>query len=699
MEVFSLVGKIAVNFSDAISKIDKVTDAADDAADSLNDVSDAAEDSQNPIRGSGNAASDADGKFSAWQMTLANLAANAIQGIINKVVELGQKIGEFAASSVSNFAEFEQLAGGTELMFGEAAEYVMQQSERAYRTVQMSQNDYLQQVNGFAVGLKTALGGNEQAAAELAHKIITAEADIVAATGNSQEAVQNAFNGIMKSNYTMLDNLQLGITPTKEGFQEVIDKVNEWNAANGRATNYMIDNLADCQAALVDYVEMQGLAGYASNEAGSTIQGSWSSVLALFENIKTKVGEQLAPVVMGFLQQLSGWMDTVDWDAFAAKLGESFGKLTEWIGSIDFTTFFDAGIQGVTSFIEKLGDLIEKIISIIESITGFMDTLQTLWPIILGVATAIGTFSAALKIVDIIKNVATALKALWAVLAANPILAIVALIAGLIVYFVNLWNTNEEFRNKVIEIWNAVKTAISNAVSAIKNAVTNAWNAIKNTVTTITEGIKNTATNLWNGIKDAISNAVEGAKNKVTNTLNAIKSTFSTVFNGIKSFLSPVVDWLKGIFNFEWSLPHIKLPHFSISGSFSLNPPSIPHFSVSWYKQAMDDGMILNQPTIFGFNPKTNQFLAGGEAGSEAVVGTESLVSMIRDAVSGEDGEVVEVLTFQLERLFDLLSYYLPALASLKVLLDSGALVGELVADMDDELGNRYKQKERGVLA
>lgn len=699
MEVFSLVGKIAVNFSDAVSKIDKVSNAADDAADSLNDVSDAAEDSQNPIKGSGNAASDADSKFSAWQMTLANLAANAIQGIINKVGELAQKIGEFAASSVSNFAEFEQLAGGTELMFGDAADYVMQKSEEAYRTVQMSQNDYLQQVNGFAVGLKTALGGNEQAAAELAHKIITAEADIVAATGNSQEAVQNAFNGIMKSNYTMLDNLQLGITPTKEGFQEVIDKVNEWNAANGNATHYMIDNLADCQAALVDYVEMQGLAGYASNEAGSTIQGSWSSVLALFENIKTKVGEQLAPVVMGFLQQLSGWMETVDWDAFAAKLGESFGKLTEWIGSIDFTTFFDAGINGVTGFVEKLGGLIEKLISIIENMSGFMDTLQTLWPIILGVATAIGTFSAALKIVDIIKNVATALKALWAVLLANPIVAIIALIAGLIVYFVNLWNTNEEFRAKVIEIWNAVKTAITNAVNAIKTGITNAFNAVKTTVTNIFEGIKNTATNIWNGIKDTISNAINGAKNTVTNVLNAIKSTFSTVFNGIKSFLSPVVDWLKGIFNFEWNLPHIKLPHFSISGSFSLNPPSIPHFSVSWYKAAMEDGMILNEPTIFGFNPKTNQFLAGGEAGSEAVVGTESLSSMIKEAVAGEDGEVVEVLGFQLDRLFELLSYYLPILANLKVVLDSGALVGEIVGEMDDSLGDRYRQKERGVLA
>lgn len=105
--------------------------------------------------------------------------------------------------SVDGYAEFEQLAGGAELMFGDAYKTVMQNAQDAYSTVQMSQNEYLQQVNGFATGLKTALGGNEQAAAELSHKIIKAEADIVAATGNTAENVQNAFNGIMKSNFTI----------------------------------------------------------------------------------------------------------------------------------------------------------------------------------------------------------------------------------------------------------------------------------------------------------------------------------------------------------------------------------------------------------------------------------------------------------------------------------------------------------------
>lgn len=203
-------------------------------------------------------------------------------------------IGTLTKSAIENYADYEQLVGGAELLFGDAYDYIAEKAKNAYSTVQMSQNEYLEQVNGFATGLKTALGGDEQAAAELADRIITAEADIVAATGNSQEAVQNAFNGIMKSNFTMLDNLQLGITPTKEGFQEVIDKVNEWNKANGNATKYQIDNLADCQSALLDYIKMQGLSGYASMEASKTISGSVASMKSAWSNLVTGIADENA---------------------------------------------------------------------------------------------------------------------------------------------------------------------------------------------------------------------------------------------------------------------------------------------------------------------------------------------------------------------------------------------------------------------
>lgn len=235
---------------------------------------------------------DSENKTSTFADVLkANLASGAIIAGVKKLAGVVADVGKAAYTS---YARYEQLAGGAQLMFGDAYDFVAEKARNAYETVQMSQNDYLQQVNGFATGLKTALGGNVQAAAELADKVITAEADVVAATGNTQEAVQNAFNGIMKSNFTMLDNLQLGITPTKEGFQQLIDKVNEWNAENGEATAYTIDNLADCQAALVDYIEMQGLAGYAANEAAGTIEGSTASMKAAWQNLATGMADSSA---------------------------------------------------------------------------------------------------------------------------------------------------------------------------------------------------------------------------------------------------------------------------------------------------------------------------------------------------------------------------------------------------------------------
>ena len=257
LEIFKLLGKIAIS-------------GADEAKDEITETTEHAE-----------------RKGSKLLSTLGKIGAAAVAAGGAAVLAIGKQ-------ALSSYADYEQLVGGAELMFGEAYDFIADKAANAYKTVQMSQNDYLQQVNGFATGLKTALGGNEQAAAELADRIINAEADVVAATGNSQEAVQNAFNGIMKSNYTMLDNLQIGITPTKEGFQEVIDKVNEWNAANGRATAYQIENLADCQSALVDYIEMVGMQGYASREAADTIQGSVASMKGAWSNLLTGIADENA---------------------------------------------------------------------------------------------------------------------------------------------------------------------------------------------------------------------------------------------------------------------------------------------------------------------------------------------------------------------------------------------------------------------
>ena len=205
-----------------------------------------------------------------------------------------------------------------------------------------------------------------------------------------------------------------------------------------------------------------------------------------------------------------------------------------------------------------------------------------------------------------------------------------------------IWENCKEY---IIEAWDYIKAAVSSALGVISSVISNAWNIIANYLTRILSNIKNKFVSEWNaikshvssainGIKSSISNGLNGAKSTVTGVLNSIRSAFSSVWDGCKNIVGNAIGHIKSLMNFSWSLPSLKLPHFSISGKFSLHPPSVPKLGIEWYKKAMDDGMIMNQPTIFGYNAKSNQFLAGGEAGSETVVGTQNLMEMIQEAVN-----------------------------------------------------------------
>ncbi len=276
---------------------------------------------------------------------LGGIAKKSVAGIAAATAAASTAVAALAKQSAECYADYEQLAGGSKLMFGSAYDYIADKAKNAFKDIQMSQNDYLQQVNGFAVGLKTALGGDELAAAKLADRIVTAEADIVAATGNTAENVQNAFNGIMKNNFTMLDNLQIGITPTKEGFQELIDKVNTWKESQGEATNYVIDNLADCQNALVDYIEMQKLSGYAQAEGAATLSGSMASMKAAWENLLTGISDP-----------------TQDLDRLVSDLTDSISNVMENFKPI-INSMLPQMAKGVTQLAEEILPMIPETIN------------------------------------------------------------------------------------------------------------------------------------------------------------------------------------------------------------------------------------------------------------------------------------------------------------------------------------------------
>ena len=255
----------------------------------------------------------------------------------------------------------------------------------------------------------------------------------------------------------------------------------------------------------------------------------------------------------------------------------------------------------------------------------------------------------------------------------------------------NVW---DKIKSSISDKIEAVKTVISTVFNAVSNIISNIWNGIKNTITNAINAVKDTVSNVVNGIKDKVSSVFEGLKNTVSNIWNGIKNTIKGAIEGARDFVKNAIDKIKGFFNFEWKLPKIKLPHFSIKGEFSLKPPSVPHLSVDWYAKAMKKPMLLDSPTIFGM--QGNKLLGAGEAGSEVVSGAETLMEMIKDAVRLANDQtlytnITSGRSIEAPRTIDdasqyssIISAFKEALREMKVEMDSdemGKFVERTVAD------------------
>ncbi len=238
--------------------------------------------------------------------------------------------------------------------------------------------------------------------------------------------------------------------------------------------------------------------------------------------------------------------------------------------------------------------------------------------------------------------------------------------------FTGNWKQMGENIEQIIKsLWEYVKTAFDN----VKNFICDIWN-----------NIKDDATKLWNDVKSGITAKVTQIENTVKNTFERIKNSIANKIEGAKDTVKNAIDKIKGFFDFSWNLPSLKLPHPWISGKFSLDPPSVPSFGISWYSKAMNDPIIMNSPTAFGIN-NLGQIMAGGEAGSEIVSGTATLMRMIAEVVASQNGEVAMTINEGFEKLMALLVHYFPQLANMQVIMDSGALVGAIVSEMDAALG------------
>ena len=744
MELFKLLGTIAINNSDAKKALDETSAKGRET----------------------------EGKL---KKTFGAIGKGAVA--IGKTIGTGLAVGGTAMAGLTVKAlnmsgELEQNMGGSEAVFGKYANKMQGKAKEAFGNMGLSTSDYLATANKMGALFQGA-GFSIEDSMNLSSDAMQRAADVASIMGIDTSAAMEAVAGAAKGNFTMMDNLgvamndttlnayamEKGINKTTQEMtnQEKIGLAMElfMDKTAYAAGNYAKENetlagsLGTAKAALTNFLDGSGdvdqLVGAFKNAANVIVDNVKTIAPRLISGI-TDLVNQIVPMIPPLLNQLlpviiSGAVSLINGlvSALPGILEALMGALPAVIAGVQ--SIFDAVVQAlpqimqalvsalptlipmlvdalvsmivmlctmlpqiimpivdnlpmiiesiVNALLQNLPILIDGVMQLIIGLTGAMPRIivtliRELPNIVEQIISALiqclvgsipdllevgknliyGLFGGILALVGAIPDVLKAIwdgivngfKKLFGIHSPSTVMMELGkfLMQGLI-------NGIKALVGKIKEIWNNIKSTITNVWKAIKTAVTSAVNSVKTVVTNVFNTVKNTASKIWNSIKSSISNVVNGIKTTVSNVFNSIKTKTVSVWNGVKNaILNPVetaknkvkgiVNSIKGFFNnMKLNLPKIKLPHFKVSGKLSISPPSVPKLSIEWYKKAMSNPMVMNDPTIFGYNPSTGSFMGGGEAGSEVVSGTNTLMNMIGQAVESKTATqmegVISVLT------------------------------------------------------
>jgi len=591
-----------------------------------------------------------------------SVAAQQIADAGTKVKELGDKMqnvgtnltkhvtGPIVAVGAASVAAFNEVDDGLDIIVkktGASGAALDDMKKRAENLATSIPTDF--QTAGTAIGeVNTRFGLTGDALEELSGKFVKFaslnDTDVSASIDNVQAAMA-AFDVETESAGDVLDilnkaaqdtgvdvnKLATDLTSNSTALQEMGLGINTATGFLANLNKQGVDAssvLTGMKTALKNSTKDGKNMGQAMQELMGKIKGAKSETKAMqiaSELFGSKAGPAMAKAIREGRLSFEGFANVVrDWESSVDNTFE------ETLDPIDqFKTALNelkiVGMELVEAAAPMIKELANTLKTLFANIRSWWESLSpfaqqavikiaaiaaAVGPLLVVVGKVIsavgGIMGLAPQLTGIITTIKTALSGLWATLAANPILLVVAAIAALVAAFAYLWNTSEEFRNFWKNLWENIK-AIANTVG---DALVSAWK-------TVTDS----AVKLWTGLRDKLVSIWDGIRSKAT-----------SVWDGITGFIRNTIENIKSFFKFEWELPKIKLPHFKIEGQFSLNPPQVPHLSIEWYRKAMENGMILTSPTVL---PTSNGGYRGfGDAGPEAVVGVSSLKSMISSAVS-----------------------------------------------------------------
>ena len=700
MELFKLFGKIVVENSEANENIDESTKKAQDSSESIS------------------------GSFKKIGAAIATYIT------VDAIKEFGLGCLTAAADASAASSQFAQVFGDLESKASSSLSKVADQGG-------ISENRLKGSFTQIAAFAKTT-GMDTESALGLSERAMMAVADSAAFYDRSIEDTTESLQSFLKGNYE--NDAALGLSCT-----EVTR-----NAAANKLYGKSFKDLSEDQKQLT-LLQMVEDANKASGALGQAARESdtWSNVTGnlkqAWTDFQATLGSNILPTAVNVVKSLAETVTNlaekipavVEWfqkySGILAGVAAAIGTVVAGVGLYNTVTAVKLAMDAAE--VTSLGALIAlklqaaaatvamyapyiAIAAAIAAVIAIGVLLYKNWDTIKEKCAELGA-----KLSEIWGNIKDTLAKTWENIknaVKVGIMFIVELVSAAFQLITLPWRFIwENCREYIVSAWNSIKNAVSTALNFIKNLISNIWSSIVNLLSPILSKIQNSVSSAWNSVKSktsaifssvksAVSNAINGvkssissglnsAKNTVSNVLGGIKSKFSSIFESAKSIVKNAIAKIKGFFNFKWSLPKLKMPHFSLKGKFSLNPPSVPKLSVEWYKKAYDNPMILNEPAIFGYNPASGKFMGGGDgSGGEVVSGANTLMGMIREAVASTNEAVVYYLQKIIEILCDYFPQVLVALQNMKLVANDGTILAYYAPKFDKELGRIKDRKDRG---